>query len=213
MLKGIFMKGMPVLILLLCSLMPSLKAQQVDQYPSMPEDISPLLNGEKIPALMLRDMAGKSVDLNAEFMNKPTVLVVYRGGWCPFCNKQLSALQEAFPALKEMGYQLIAVSTDSPGNLKMTAEKDQLEYTLLSDADLHAAKSLGIAYMAPKAYHKLLPNSTGGLDKDLLLPVPSVFILDKKGVIHFEYINPDFKQRLDAGLLKTVAAGLYKDLM
>ncbi len=180
--------------------------------PQKPEDISPLLNGEKIPMVMLTDAAGKSFDLNKAVAEKPTILIIYRGGWCPYCSKQLSGLQQAAPELEGLGYRLIAISTDVPEGLMQSATKEKLSYTLLSDADLSLSKKLGVAYKAPKGYWEMLPKTTGGKDSDLLLPVPSVFILDKTGTIHFEYINPDFTQRLNPQLLKTVAASLKKDL-
>jgi len=180
--------------------------------PEKPEDISPLLNGEKVPTVMLPDASGKNFNLNKAISEKPTVLVFYRGGWCPYCSKQLSGLQQAMPELEKLGYQLIAVSTDAPEGLIQSTTKEKLSYTLLSDADLSVSKQFGIAYKAPKPYWEMLAKTTSGRDTDLLLPVPSVFILDKTGIIHFEYINPDFKQRLDPDLLKVVAATIKKDL-
>lgn len=181
-------------------------------YPQKPEDISPLLIGEKIPMAMLMDQSGKMVDLNKMVSEKPTILIFYRGGWCPYCSKQLSGLQEISGGLEKMGYQLIAISTDAPTGLQASMDKENLKYTLLSDADLSVSKKLGIAFKAPKGYWELLPKSTGGKNVDLLLPVPSVFILSKTGEINFEYINPDFTKRLKPELLKVVAQTLIKDL-
>lgn len=175
-------------------------------------DISPLLNGEYIPEIKLKDASGKRIDLNQMVSEKPTILVFYRGGWCPFCSKQLAGLQDVNPELQQLGFQLIAISTDKPDGLMKSADKEHLDYKLLSDADLNAAKRFGLAYKAPKAYWDLLPKSTGGLDEELLLPVPAVFVLDRKGMIHFEYINPDFKQRLNANMLKVVAKEIYSEL-
>ena len=180
--------------------------------PQKPEDISPLLYGEKIPVVTLLDVSGKSFDLNKAVSEKPTILIFYRGGWCPFCSKQLAGLQQIAPELEKEGYQIIAVSTDKPEGLAQAATKEKLSYTLLSDADLNASKLFGIAYKAPKGYWEMLPVTTGGKDVDLLLPVPSVYILDRQGVIHFEYINPDFKQRLSPELLTAVAQNIKKDL-
>ncbi|SEO28065.1 peroxiredoxin-like family protein [Niastella yeongjuensis] len=180
--------------------------------PQKPEDISPLLNGEKIPVTQLPDVSGKIFDLNKAVSEKPTVLIFYRGGWCPYCSKQLSGLRQTAPELEKLGYQLIAVSTDAPEGLMESAKKESLTFTLLSDADLSFSKQFGLAYKAPMGYWETLLKSTHGKDIDLLLPVPSVYILDKKGVIQFEYINPDFKQRMNADLLKTVAATIKKDL-
>jgi peroxiredoxin len=160
----------------------------------------------------LPDVSGKIFDLNKAVSEKPTILIFYRGGWCPYCNKQLSGLRKAAPELEKLGYQLIAVSTDAPEGLMQTAKKESLSYTLLSDADLSFSKQFGLAYKAPMEKWELLLKSTHGKDIDLLLPVTSVFILDTKGLIQFEYINPDFHQRMNTDLLQTVAAFIKKDL-
>ncbi len=180
--------------------------------PLKPEDISPLLVGETIPAATLPDAEGKPTDLQVLVAQKPTILVFYRGGWCPYCNKQLAGLQQIETELNDMGYQLVAVSTDSPDNLKQTENKQKLTYKLLSDADIALSKKFGIAYKSPKGYDKFLPGTSGGKNTDKLLPVPSVFILTKKGKIAFEYINPDMTQRIGAGLLKAAATALLKEL-
>ncbi len=180
--------------------------------PEKPEDISPLLYGEKIPVATLTDMSGNNFDLNKAVADKPTVLVFYRGGWCPYCSVQLSGLQEALPELEKLGYQLIAISTDAPEGLIKSIEEEKFSYTLLSDADLNLSKQFGIAFKAPKGYWEMLPKTTGEKNVDLLLPVPSVFILDKAGIIQFEYINPNFKQRLSAELLKAVATTIKNEL-
>lgn len=185
----------------------------VSGVPLQPQDISPLLIGEPIPKATLPDAEGKAVDLNALVAQKPTILVFYRGGWCPYCNKQLAGLQQIEQDLTKMGYQLIAVSTDSPDNLKQTGNKQHLTYTLLSDADLALSKQFGIAFKAPVQYDKFLPAASGGKNTDKLLPVPSVFILNKKGNIGFEYINPNFTERMSAGLLKAAAGSLMNEGM
>jgi len=180
--------------------------------PLKPEDISPLLAGEQIPVLRLPKHSGELFDLNKSVSEMPTILVFYRGGWCPYCSKQLSGLQSIEKDLTEMGYQIIAISTDSPANLSKTMDKQKLSYTLLSDADLNAAKRFGIAFKGPKNYDPFLEEASGGKNVDKLLPVPSVFIVNKKGIILFEYINPNILQRLSAPLLKAAAAALREDI-
>ncbi|SDZ81261.1 peroxiredoxin family protein [Pedobacter hartonius] len=180
--------------------------------PLKAEDVSPLLAGEQIPVLQLRKSSGEIFDLNKSVSETPTILVFYRGGWCPYCSKQLSGLQEIEKDLIKMGYQVIAVSTDSPENLNKTMNKEKLSYTLLSDADLNAARRFGIAFKSPQNYDRFLPETSGGKNIDKLLPVPSVFILNKKGNILFEYINPDITQRLSAPLLKAAAGALREEI-
>jgi peroxiredoxin len=183
----------------------------MQKYPQQSTDISPLLIGEKIPAVNIPAANGKPFDLNAHLADKPTILFFYRGGWCPFCNKELAGVQGIQAQLVKMGYQIIAVSTDSPDNLNKSADKHQLSYTLLSDTDLSVSKQFGIAFKAPAAYSKILAEGSAGKNVDKLLPVPSVFILDKSGIIQFEYINPDFKQRISPTLLEAVATALKNE--
>ena len=83
------------------------------QVASAPEDVSPLLIGEKIPTLNLHDSKGVSVSTETIF-NKKTVLIVYRGGWCPYCNAQLADMQSIEKEIIELGFQVVAVSPDSP---------------------------------------------------------------------------------------------------
>jgi peroxiredoxin len=179
--------------------------------PEKPTDISPLLIGEAIPTVNIPDANGKSFDLNARVAEKPTILIFYRGGWCPFCNKELAGLQSIQADLVKMGYQIIAISTDSPENLTKSIGKHQLSYTLLSDSDLGISKQFGIAFKAPAAYAQTITEGSGGKNVEKLLPVPSVFILDQKGIIQFEHINPDFKQRISSSLLQSVADALKKE--
>lgn len=177
--------------------------------PLEPQDISPLLIGEKLPAASLKDDNNTTINLD-KIVKRPTVLVFYRGGWCPYCAKQLFHLQQIETDLGKAGYQLLAVSTDSPENLRKTREKEKLSFTLLSDADLSLSKAVGIAYKAPPVYDNFLTEASGGKNTAKLLPVPSVFILDKTGAIQFEYINPDFKQRMSPQLLKEITAAIAR---
>lgn len=183
------------------------------RYPAQPNDISPLLIGEHIPTVNIPAANGKLFDLNASVAQKPTILIFYRGGWCPFCNKELAGIQAIQQDLVKQGYQIIAISTDSPENLNKSISKHQLGYTLLSDADLNISKQFGLAYQAPKGYAQTIMSGSGGKNVDKLLPVPSVFILDQKGAIQFEYINPDFTKRISPKLLQAVTEALKPDQM
>lgn len=110
--------------------------------------------------------------------------------------------------MDRLGYQMLAISTDAPEGLKNTYEKDELTYTLLSDADLTAAKAFGLAFKAAAKNGDMLLKSSGGKNTEGLLPVPAVFVLDTNGVIKYEHINPNFKERVSAKVLKEVTEAL-----
>lgn len=177
------------------------------ELPKTPFEISPLLVSEKIPNLSLKSVDNVDVNLSQLFANKKTILVFYRGGWCPYCNLHLAALGESEKDLLSLGYQIIAVSPDSPKSLKATDDKEKINYTLLSDSDGVLSKAVGIAFQAPENYKPIITEGSEGVNKTFL-PVPAVFILDKEGMIQFEYISPDFKHRISNELLVAAAKSL-----
>lgn len=174
------------------------------------EDISPLLIGETIPDAELKAPDATSHKVSTLIAEKPTVLLIYRGGWCPFCNAHLSEIQGIQNEVVRLGYQIVAISPDSPESLAVTDEKDKLDYSLYSDADGKFIQALGIAFKAPDKYTGMLAKTSGGFNNGFL-PVPSVFIVDTSGKIQFEYVNPDYKTRLSAGLLLAVLKALKEE--
>lgn len=178
-----------------------------NDLPKLANEISPLLVGEKIPSVFLKSAENKDVDLSLLIGKKRTILVFYRGGWCPYCNFQLAALGEAEKELLDLGYQIIAVSPDAPNKLKITGDKDKLNYLLLSDSKGELSKSVGIAFQAPDNYKAIISDGSEG-SNETFLPVPSVFILNINGEIQFEHITPDFKHRISTDLLIAAAKSL-----
>lgn len=172
------------------------------QLPQKPQDVSPLLVSEKIPAVSLFDPSGNTVDLTALLKEKPSILLFYRGGWCPYCTRQLADVATVQQDLEQMGYQVIAISPDRPEKFEATGKKASGSIRLLSDGNGELSRAMGIAFAAPANYEKILKDNAD----PAFLPVPAVFIVNEEGTILFEYINPDYKVRMPAALLKMNAA-------
>lgn len=175
--------------------------------PKTATDIAPLLIGEKIPDITLKTAENAAVKISDLLKNKKTVLVFYRGGWCPYCNMHLAALADAEKQILDLGYQIVAISPDTPENLKITAEKDKVKYTLLSDSKGDLIKAAGIAFEAPENYKSTINVHSNGMNTSFL-PVPSVFVVNGDSDILFEYISPDFKHRISSELLISVLKNL-----
>jgi peroxiredoxin len=167
------------------------------------ENISPLLIGEKIPNVVLHDANGKEVKTKEIFANK-TVVVVYRGGWCPYCNSQLADMQEIEKDIISLGYQVVAISPDAPSFLKQTLDKKELNYKLYSDSEGVFSQAVGIAFAREKP--KLDKYSKG--KNPGFLPVPTVYVLNDKQEIEFMYINPNYGTRLKGDVLLAVLKSL-----
>jgi len=173
------------------------------QVPENPEDVSPLLVGEKIPEAMITNLNGDDVSLQQILKEKPTVLVFYRGGWCPYCNNQLSGLAEIENEVLSEGFQIVAISPDNHQMLSKTMAKDEINYQLYSDKEAKLIQAVGIGFKTPESNKKYIFNKTN-FEPSEILPVPTVMILNTKGEIVFEYINPNYKVRLDEKLLLAV---------
>jgi peroxiredoxin len=163
---------------------------------------TPLKVGDAIPDVMLRTEANEEVSLRKLLAEKPTALIFYRGGWCPFCTRHLKDLAGIEKDLEQAGAQLLAISMDTPEKLKATPDRDKLGYKLLSDSDAVAIKAFGIAFKVDdktvekyKGYGINL-NAASGKDHHLL-PYPAVFVADHAGKITFAHFNPDYKVRLE----------------
>lgn len=158
--------------------------------------------GDSIPDVKLRTEEDKEVSLRKLVSEKPTVLIFYRGGWCPFCNRQLQSLAGIEDDLNKAGVQLLAISMDQPSKLKATPDREKLHYRLLSDSDAAAATAFGIAF---KVDDKTVEKYKGyGINLDAasgkdhhILPHPAVFVADTSGRIRFAHVNPDYKVRLE----------------
>lgn len=177
--------------------------------------VSPLLNGQSIPQVTTTTIAGKEVDLTNFLAGKKTILFFYRGGWCPFCNTQMGQLKKIEGQLANMGFQLVGISTDSPADLQESIKKQSLPYELLSDYHSNVSQAFGLAYFASKDVtdrYLSLMNLSNPLQKNianesrLVLPVPAVYIIDSKGLVQFNYVNPNFKVRLHEELLLKAAS-------
>jgi peroxiredoxin len=181
--------------------------------PDSPQQVQPLSVGARAPTFSARTTEGALRTFGPDSYKKPLVVIFYRGGWCPYCNAQLSDLHLVEPKLRKSGFEIVFLSTDRPELLYSSLKATDIHYTLLSDNRLEAAKSFHVAYHVDDAtfakmreYGVDLEASTG--TKQHELPVPSVFIIDTSGTIRFVYSNPDYKIRLGADELWTAAQPL-----
>lgn len=186
------------------------RAACTERAASSAEAIRPLLPGMRVPDVALTTVASASPSLAAALDGKPTVVVFYRGGWCPFCNVQLGALQTVLPDLEKLGLRVVAMSPDRPEKLAPLIAKHHLGYTLLSDSSMCAAQAFGVSFRVEdgivERYRSMQMDLEGDSgERHHLLPVPSVFIVDADGTVRFSYANPDYKVRLDPQVLLAAA--------
>lgn len=156
--------------------------------------------GEKAVDFKLTNALGRDVILFEELAKGPVVLVFYRGGWCPFCNRQLKAYQQILPEIHAIGAQLIAISPQKPDHSLSLQEKEGLEFQVLSDPNGLVTAKYNLLFDVPPGVREVIE----GIGLDLaeynntskwVLPVPATFMIDESAIIRSSYVNPNFMQR------------------
>lgn len=180
-------------------------------------EIQPLGAGDKAPYFSVETVDNLPFEFDPRKLERPVVLITFRGGWCPYCNLQLSELRSVIPQLREMGVDVLFLSGDRSERLydslksETQAAIDGLDYTILSDADAQAASALGIAFKTSKGVLAKRRAAQGdnfrgsSMARHGVLPVPAVFAIDTSGMITFAYANPDYRVRLSGDELIAAA--------
>jgi len=190
---------LPVLCLALALAAPASHAE----IAASAEETQPLPAGIAAPSFTARNAEGSDFVFDPSSLDRPAMLIFYRGGWCPYCNRHLAELRHVVPELEQRGMDVYFLSADSPDNLASALQGDAegLDYTLLSDAKLGAAEAFGLAFRMADEYYQRAKQ--GGLDLEEAsgethhaLPVPAVYVIDADGVIRFAHSEPDYTQRL-----------------
>ncbi|MCB0353372.1 MAG: AhpC/TSA family protein [Bdellovibrionales bacterium] len=187
-----------------------------EAVPHSADEVKPLSVGEKVPEALVRDEFGKQRSLSFFLENKPTILIFYRGGWCPYCNTHLGELQKIEGQLVKNGFQILAVSPDRPEKLRESRKKHELGYRLLSDSSMQLAKAMGLAFRLDdltfkkykESYHIDIEADSG--ETHHLLPVPAALIVDGKGVIRFLFAKANYKERISTELLLAEAEKVHQ---
>lgn len=161
-----------------------------------------LRSGQTAPDFTLPDAQGRPVTLSGLLRGGPVVITFYRGGWCPYCNIQLRAYQRVLPDIVALGGRLVAISPQSPDASLGTAEKNALEFDVLSDAGNAVARSFGLVFALPeelrdamRSVGKLLPDING--DDSWELPVPATFVIAPDGQVVLGHVEVDYRLRLE----------------
>lgn len=204
-------------VLLISSLIVSIcqrgVAADIMELPARAEDISPKQVGDRAPSFSVQTVDNESFTFDPDNLERPTVLISFRGGWCPYCNMHLSELRHVIPEIRQAGFDVLFLSNDRPeqlyDSLKQETQEDidGLDYVILSDADLSAALALGTAFTVSDELVDYLDEKGRDFDESSItkyraLAVPAVVLVDTSGEIRFFYANPNYKVRLSADELK-----------
>ena len=163
---------------------------------------SALQQGGRMPDFELPDATGKIV--KSTDLRKRGLLLVsfYRGGWCPYCNLELKALQERYNEISAAGVTLVAISPEIPDFSLSTQQKNNLQFPVLSDQGNKVARQFGLVFTLDAS---LLPiyqafgvdiKAHNG-DASFELPIPATYLVAKDGSVLEAFVNTDYRTRLE----------------
>jgi peroxiredoxin len=105
------------------------------------------------------DLNRKTVSL-ASFRDKHPVVLFFWTTWCPYCRREIRALNEKYAALKKEGWEILTVdSGEGAHKVEAYANANGIKLNLYLDEDMAISDALGV------------------------LGVPTYVIIDKKGSI------------------------------
>ena len=130
----------------------------------------------------------------------PILLAFYRGGWCPYCSTENHALATAYLEYQKRGVTPVTVSVDTPDAEAKTKATYAIPFPVLSDSDatmieaFHVVNKVDDAMLAKmKGFGVDLERASGKTHHEIA--IPSLFLVDRTGVVRWAHSDPDFKVR------------------
>jgi peroxiredoxin len=159
--------------------------------------------GDEAPVFILKDPEGNAVSSFEQLKQGPLVVTFYRGVWCPYCNMDLQALQEALSEIQRRGARLVAISPQTAPNSRRSRRENKVDFPILSDPHNDVAASFGLRFGLPDYLVDLYKNAFKN-DLELIngddswtLPMPARFIVGQDNIIRYAEVNPDYTRRPD----------------
>jgi peroxiredoxin len=169
-----------------------------------------LFLNSKAPDFNLKDQSGIEVSLKELRKKGQTVLIFYRGNWCPYCSRQLKALNDSLALITAKGAQLVAITPEASGGIDSTIAKTGAVFPILYDEGAKMAAAYQVGFKVDDrtvsrykmAGIDLLKNNN---QKEVMLPVPAVYIINREGTVTYRYFDENYKKRVSvAEILKNI---------
>jgi peroxiredoxin len=164
-------------------------------------DFPALRPGDAAPDFALPDARGGRVALLDLRAAGRVVLVFYRGSWCPYCNLQLRAFQDALADLEAEDAALVAVSPQKPDHSLSAAQRAGLAFPVLTDAGSRVAERYGLVFRVDEDAQEV-HRSVGidlaevNADGSWTLPAAATFAIERDGTILYAAVSGDYRWRV-----------------
>jgi peroxiredoxin len=158
--------------------------------------------GQRVPLFELPDHTGSVVRMY-EFLEKgPVVLMFYRGGWCPYCNLQLQAMEAEAAEIKELGATLLAITPDLADDTAQSVTEHALSFPVLTDKDNKAARAFGLVFQLSPELNQLYGSFGINLkqrheSEQNELPLTATYVIARNGVVRYAFLDTAYYHRAE----------------
>ena len=165
-----------------------------------------LAPGASAPTFALQDAITKKIVRSEDLLAiGPVIVKFFRGRWCPYCMTELEAWQQLYPAVRERGALLIAISPQLVRQNDFAVQHHRLTFPILTDPGATLAAQFGIAYTVSEPmqrhYRSILiniPFINGDQGSHTWrLPLPATFVISPSNTILFAEAHADHRVRSD----------------
>lgn len=126
--------------------------------------------GDVIPHFTAIDTDGNTFDSASVVGSKPLVIYFYPKDNTPGCTAQACSFRDQYEDFKDLGAEVIGISSDSLASHQKFSKQYRLPFILLSDSDKTIRKSFGV------------PTGLFGL-----VPGRVTYVTDKQGVVQMVF--------------------------
>jgi len=157
--------------------------------------------GDHAPTgLTLRTVDGKETPVDSLWADGPVVVTFYRGGWCPYCTKELAKWEPKLSEVDAMGAEFVAITMEKPDAAQKTTAKHAADMRVLSDMDGDVSRAFRLAFAlddATTAKYKGygIDLASNNANAKWELPAPGTYVIDEKGVIRYAWADWDYTKR------------------
>lgn len=158
--------------------------------------------GDILPCFSLANINNELIDSDTLLSKGKLIITFFRGSWCPYCNLQLKAFQDAMPQIKAKNTTLIAISPQASTFSNGLRDEHTLDFEILFDKNNEYAHKLGVVITLQdfvlSHYEALgidIKNYNGNNDHSL--PIPATFIIENNGRILYTFTDVDYTKRAD----------------
>jgi peroxiredoxin len=177
---------------------PKPLTETADEALGTREDGLGLAVGAGIPSFHIQDFRGEAFS-STTINDADTLVVFYRGGWCPYCNFQIRELSQSYDDFKALGVSLVAISVDRPDAAAVTRKAYEVPFPVLSDPDLKAHEAFNVVLQLDTASVARLAKYGHEIEKwsgkdHHKMAVPAVFLV-RDGKVAWAHVARDYKTR------------------